>query len=105
MEGKTGIVPLALVNKPDLPDDLVLQLNLFSAVAKDRQYTMAGPMPLGSTAILAYCQLYDLPRVTWSYLADVITDIDSWWLEWQDKNKPTAPTPAPPPSNPRAVSR
>ncbi len=96
-----GTAPLALINKPELDEVMMLKLQLFSSVARNRQYTMAGPLPISDEAILAHCQLHDLPRQLWPYIAETVQEIDDLWLEDMHENKPAAPAPAPAPSAPK----
>ncbi len=94
MEEQTGVAPAALANQPVLEDTLLGRYRTYLEIAKDRGYTMAGPLPISNRNILDYFSINAVPRDEWADVQDFIGRIDSVWLSVQEEAAAAAKTAA-----------
>ena len=72
-------MPLALATKVELFPDLARYLSAFYRLSAARQAGMAvGPIQLAE--VLAYCDIWDIPRQERVDFAEVIGKLDGEWL-------------------------
>lgn len=88
MMDSTGIVPKAIQSKPELTQVQSEIYAAFTEISPDRSYSMAGPLPIGLSAVLNYCTLYDLGQEESQDLWRMIRALDSHWLAEVAKRNP-----------------
>ncbi len=84
MEEKTGITPLALVNRPVLSPRLQHHYLTFQEVSRARTSSASsGPYPLLWGPFIDYCQLHQIPRSDWLWVWQGVEMFDDVWLDLQ----------------------
>lgn len=77
----TGTVPPALRDRTTLDNHLLVQYAVFREVESGRRYSNGDPLQLGPADILAYCNLYAVPRSEISLIADAVQLFDHVWMD------------------------
>ena len=67
---------------------------MFLSVARDRGYTMAGPLPISNRNLLDYFEIHAVPRDEWTSIEDFVSRIDGVWLSEQEEAAKAAKPPA-----------
>lgn len=75
------MIPPALRDRPILEGYLQVQYMIFREVESGRRYSNGDPLHLGPADILAYCNLYDIPRSESSLIADAVHLFDHAWMD------------------------
>jgi hypothetical protein len=85
----TGVTPKALESRPELASRLGYYYQAYNRLARSRDVSMGGPLPLKVSEILAYCTLFEIRQVEErGRLFDHITNLDDTYLDYlAKKNK------------------
>lgn len=75
---------------PLLEGELLGQYRIFLEVAKNRNYTQGGALPLHDGALLDYFEVNGVPEDEWSEIRDFVSRLDALWLEDQREEATTA---------------
>ena len=77
-----GMQPRALENRPLINDRLGYYYAAFNRLSRSRDASMAGPLPIKASEILAYCTLFNIQTVEErERIFDHIANLDDAYLE------------------------
>jgi hypothetical protein len=90
MKEKQGITPQALLNRPDLPIELVPTYNAFTILNYARGGNMAGQQPIKVSEVAAYLALIgETCREQRARTLRLISEMDSTYMAHQAKKAAT----------------
>ena len=79
---KTGVLPPALANQPDITPEMRFYFGAFNRLSRSRTYHMSGPNPIALSEISAYAEKIGYTNADdFFFLADVISACDEVFLE------------------------
>jgi hypothetical protein len=77
-----GMKPKALASRPELKPQLSYYYAAYNRLSRSRDASMAGPLPIKVSEILAYCTLFEIRHVEErAQLFDHIANLDDAYLD------------------------